>query len=819
MRLPLVSELVSRDGTTDRDATLKNGLVEINGDQAVTRKRPGMQDAGSIGAGSAQVLAAWQGKLLGVAGDLITSSIVTTGDPESGVLQSYSGKGTCWGVASIGQYAVAAFDYDLYRSTNYGASFSASLNVGGNMFSSVAAGNGVFVAVIGTAVANDVRYSTDNGATWNSATINIAGKYVSFAGGYFFITGYNGVLYTSTNGSSWTNRTISTTNDLYRTVVYGGGKWVVGSNQGVIYYSTDASSWSAYGVTQSAGPYVYGNGVFVGNDGSDLYVSGNGLDYTLAYVTGESTAPAAAFFDGFFWAKADVGENLYSSSDGYSWSVSQFPDVVQGSVFIGSFEHGLFSGFTGGGLVDATIYRYQLVSTETVTVQNSLSLSPATADLELWHSLSGAAASSQYLFLKNSEQGFLLDSTLTLSEITDVDYPASTVPGVVWLDGTFYVMDSTARIYGSDLNNPAAWNALNFITAIKEPGSGVALAKSQNYVIAFKEWSTEFFFDAGNATGSPLSPVDNGFSLIGCASGESLAEVDGTLFWVSQTKQNGRGVHMMIGLESKDITTPSIQRILNRDTLSSLAAYGLKIGGAVCYVLTLKNTGITVVYNVQSGKWSEWTSLTAGTPQSCTITRSGSVATVVSAGHGLADGDPVLIAGANDIEYNGTHQVNYIDADTFSFHVENSPVTPATGTITCTGYTSSYFKLTKHVKALGKDILLHESNGHIYIPKDLQGKDDAPIDFVIRSGKFDGDSMQRKSCSRTEVVGNKVDSEAMLRWSDDDYQSFSKYRRVDLSAEQSKLNRCGSFRRRAFELRHVADTTIQLSALEIDLGA
>ena len=75
--------------------------------------------------------------------------------------------------------------------------------------------------------------------------------------------------------------------------------------------------------------------------------------------------------------------------------------------------------------------------------------------------------------------------------------------------------------------------------------------------------------------------------------------------------------------------------------------------------------------------------------------------------------------------------------------------------------------------------------------------------------------MQRKSCSRTEVVGNKVDSEAMLRWSDDDYQSFSKYRRVDLSAEQSKLNRCGSFRRRAFELRHVADTTIQLSALEL----
>ena len=815
MRLPLVSELVSRDGTTDRDATLKNGLVEINGDQAVTRKRPGMQDAGSIGAGSAQVLAAWQGKLLGVAGDLITSSIVTTGEPESGALQTYAGQGICNGIAANGPYCVAAFTGNLYRSTNYGQSFS-SLGSGGGT-TTIAYGNGVFVLLYSNLTTNDVQYSTDNGATWNNATSGSSvAKSLSFAGGYFFITGSNGKLFTSTNGSSWTDRTISTTNDLSPFVVYGGGQWVIGTTQGVIYSATSVSSWTANPV-QPASPVVYGNGVFVGNDGADLYVSTDGLTYTLAYVTGDSLVPTIAFSDGAFWARQDAGNLLFYSTDGFDWyATSNTSSITGAKTFVGAFESGIF---IGGGSTDATIYRYQLVSTETVTVQNSLSLSPATADLELWHSLSGAAASSQYLFLKNSEQGFLLDSTLTLSEITDVDYPASTVPGVVWLDGTFYVMDSTARIYGSDLNNPAAWNALNFITAIKEPGGGVALAKSQNYVIAFKEWSTEFFFDAGNATGSPLSPVDNGFSLIGCASGESLAEVDGTLFWASQTKQNGRGVHMMVGLESKDITTPSIQRILNRDTLSSLAAYGLKIGGAVCYVLTLKGTGITVVYNVQSGKWSEWTSLTAGTPQSCTITRSGSVATVVSAGHGMADGDPVLIAGANDIEYNGTHQVNYIDADTFSFHVDHSPVTPATGTITCTSYTSSYFKLTKHVKALGKDILLHESNGHIYIPKDLHGKDDAPIDFVIRSGKFDGDSMQRKSCSRTEVVGNKVDSEAMLRWSDDDYQSFSKYRRVDLSAEQSKLNRCGSFRRRAFELRHVADTTIQLSALEIDLGA
>ena len=96
------------------------------------------------------------------------------------------------------------------------------------------------------------------------------------------------------------DRTISTTNDL-SPVVYGGGKWVVGSNQGVIYYSTDASSWSASGLpTQSAGP------MFMEMEFSSVMMGliymfpGNGLDYTLAYVTGESTAPTRiAFLTGF----------------------------------------------------------------------------------------------------------------------------------------------------------------------------------------------------------------------------------------------------------------------------------------------------------------------------------------------------------------------------------------------------------------------------------------------------------------------------------------------------------------------------------------
>ena len=58
----------------------------------------------------------------------------------------------------------------------------------------------------------------------------------------------------------------------------------------------------------------------------------------------------------------------------------------------------------------------------------------------------------------------------------------TTVPGIVFLDGYFFVMDENAKIYGCELNTPTDWNALNFISAIKEPGAGKAIAKSQNYV-------------------------------------------------------------------------------------------------------------------------------------------------------------------------------------------------------------------------------------------------------------------------------------------------------------------------------------------------
>lgn len=67
------------------------------------------------------------------------------------------------------------------------------------------------------------------------------------------------------------------------------------------------------------------------------------------------------------------------------------------------------------------------------------------------------------------------------------------------------------------------------------------------------------------------------------------------------------------------------------------------------------------------------------TPKACSITRSGSTATVTCTAHGYAVNDEVVILGANQSEYEGHFTVATVpDANTFTVTVSGTPATPAT---------------------------------------------------------------------------------------------------------------------------------------------
>src|SRR3989344_327060 len=71
---------------------------------------------------------------------------------------------------------------------------------------------------------------------------------------------------------------------------------------------------------------------------------------------------------------------------------------------------------------------------------------------------------------------------------------------------------------------------------------------------------------------------------------------------------------------------------------------------------------------------------------SVTITSSGTTATVTHTGdpHGLVDNDNILIAGANEDEYNGAYTIDVTGTQTYTYTMLGDPADTATGTITAT---------------------------------------------------------------------------------------------------------------------------------------
>lgn len=429
-----------------------------------------------------------------------------------------------------------------------------------------------------------------------------------------------------------------------------------------------------------------------------------------------------------------------------------------------------------------------------------------------------SASGSQGFMLKSTKDAYVFDGS-ALTKITDVDYPATTVPGVAFLDGYFFVMDAAGTIYNSDLEAPLNWNSLNFIKCEAEPDNGVALAKYLNYIIGFGTWTTEYFFDAANATGSPLSRVQSAAIQVGCANGYSIAQFDGKLVWMGNSRSTGRGIYVFAGgMAEKEISTPDICRILNADDLSTVYAWGAGFNGHPLYILSLVQSGVTLVYDFSTDAWSHFTKRTVGSAKSVTtLTQTNGVASAESVGHGFSDGDEITIVGADQSGYNKTVNVNVIDADNFTYPVDLATVTPATGTITATGSTEAYFDLAYYASVGGKDLGQGATNGIIYEILGTAYQDNgAPIDVVCRTAIWDNKNSMEKVSGSVEVIGDKVDSEALLRWSDDDYSTHSKYRRVDLSLKRSRVRRLGSYSRRSFDLRHTANTAFRVEALELE---
>lgn len=361
--------------------------------------------------------------------------------------------------------------------------------------------------------------------------------------------------------------------------------------------------------------------------------------------------------------------------------------------------------------------------------------------------------------------------TQAVVEITDPVYPSQTVPGWAYLDGTLYVMDLTGNIWGTHtVNNAAVWDGLNVIPASTKADQGVFLATQLTYVIAFKQWTTQIFYDAENPTGSPLSPVPDAQIPYGCMHANSVQKIDEILLWMTSNQTISPQIAIMENLSPKIISTPSIERVLDNILINTgapvindrgIVSWSLKHAGHRFYGLTLTLMNITLVYDIDQGLWYLW---------------------LDSSGNYWPVANFTYTQPTENTQTTGAHLGQIIGSNTAG--VEGS---------------------------------IYEVDGDYEYPNDLG----TLYSVDIYTPNFTGGTTRRKTLNNMYFEADQVaGSTLQARYSDNDYKSWTNFRTIDLNRERPFLDQEGTFTRRAYHFRHRANTQFRIKAsdLQMDLG-
>ena len=199
-----------------------------------------------------------------------------------------------------------------------------------------------------------------------------------------------------------------------------------------------------------------------------------------------------------------------------------------------------------------------------------------------------------------------IDAAGTRVAGADVDQPGH-LPYPVFLDGYLFVIAAnTADIYNSDLNDPLAWTAGNYITAEMLPDQAIWLSRLNNYLIVAGNQSIEYFWDAAIATGSPLQRNDTPIKLTGLLGG--MATIGNKMFIIGSNNESQPDVFLLEDFKLTPVGTEAIRRhlaIINFSGVQTIKASVVSRAGHDLYVF---NTGSACyAYDIESKLWARWT--------------------------------------------------------------------------------------------------------------------------------------------------------------------------------------------------------------------
>lgn len=367
---------------------------------------------------------------------------------------------------------------------------------------------------------------------------------------------------------------------------------------------------------------------------------------------------------------------------------------------------------------------------------------------------------TRYICFNNgSELWYHVVGSGVSTKVVDADYPASTYPTVVFLDGYLFVIKKdTGDIYNSDLDDPATWTAGNYVTAEINSDLLVAIAKLKNYLIAFGRDGIEFFYDAANVSGSPLGRNESYYKSVTLVS--NLCTIGDEIIYVGRQKGQGLRVFKLDANENKPISNAWVERYLlynGVNTLSStgmavINGFGFSVNGHNFYALSLQTPGILLICDLDNGFWYRWTLGTEGTS-------------------------------ANVLEGVWTASVN----------TYGSPLILTGGKTTLTALSTNQYQ------DFGVNFTVS------YTTED-----------------YTSDTFNWKSCHRVglycDFPTSSGTSYAQISWSDDDGTTFSTPRDCNTVTNNPYITQCGRFRSRIWRIDYTDNYPWRVWGLSMDLN-
>ena len=324
-------------------------------------------------------------------------------------------------------------------------------------------------------------------------------------------------------------------------------------------------------------------------------------------------------------------------------------------------------------------------------------------------------------------------------------FPTPHVPTPDFMDGYIVLPEyNSLDIYNSSLTTPYSWSSLDFVGAESYPDPIVGLARQNNYLVVFGDYSTEFMYNAAKSNGLTTfdSPFDRQESLVlqvGAMHRDALIASERTVVFIGSSRLAGRSIWRLDGNNAKEISTEYIEKFLDLETSASdISGWGVRIFGHILYVINLPTANRTFVYDIEENMWTEW-------------------------------------------QYNGGALPfnHFCDAD-------------------------------------GIALLQHKTNGKIYkLDPTVYNDFDADITCLMTLAKQDFDTDNYKFFHQTTLIGDTPQHADILRWSDDDYVTWSSDKTLPVT-DRPYFMRSGKARRRAWELEYTHNSPRRLEAIEIN---